>query len=66
MIAILYDRKVTASGVLAGMLAGFLTSVFWVLFVKSHTYGLYEAIPGFIVAALATVVVSRLGGRRAS
>lgn len=60
VIAILYDRKVTASGVLAGMLAGFLTSVFWVLFVKSHTYGLYEAIPGFAAGFAVTWAVSRI------
>jgi Na+/proline symporter len=44
----------------AGMLGGFLTSVVWVQFFKAEAYGLYEAIPGFIVAAVATVVVSRI------
>jgi Na+/proline symporter len=46
------------------MLGGFLTSVIWVQYFKAGAYGLYEAIPGFIVAAVATVAVSRLGGRR--
>ena len=64
VIAILYDRQVTASGVLAGMLAGFLTSVFWVLFVKAHTYGLYEAIPGFTAGFAATWAVSRMDRQR--
>jgi len=45
------------------MLGGFLTSVVWVQYFKAGTYGLYEAIPGFVVAATATVVVSRLSGR---
>lgn len=61
VIAILYDPKVTASGVLAGMLGGFLTSVFWVLLAKDHTWGLYEAIPGFAVGLTAAFVVSRMG-----
>jgi Na+/proline symporter len=47
----------------AGMLGGFLTSVVWVQYFKAGAYGLYEAIPGFIVAAVATVVVSRLSAR---
>jgi Na+/proline symporter len=38
--------------------------VIWVQFFKEGAYGLYEAIPGFLVAAVATVLVSRLGGRR--
>ncbi len=65
VLAILYDPRVTASGVIAGMLAGFLTSVVWVLFFKSHTYGLYEAIPGFAAGFFATWAVSRLDRRRA-
>jgi len=66
VLALLYDQRTTGAGVVAGMLGGFLTSVVWVQYFKAGAYGLYEAIPGFIVAALATVVVSRLGGRRAS
>ncbi len=65
VLALLYDQRTTGAGVVAGMLGGFLTSVIWVQFFKEGAYGLYEAIPGFIVAAVATVVVSRLGGRRA-
>jgi sodium/proline symporter len=66
VLALLYDRRTTGAGIVAGMLGGFLTSVVWVQYFKAGAWGLYEAIPGFIVAALATVVVSRLGGRRAS
>ena len=51
----------TASGVLAGVLGGFLTSVAWVLLIKEHVLGLYEAIPGFVVGFLLIYVVSRLG-----
>jgi Na+/proline symporter len=45
------------------MLGGFLTSVVWVQYFKAGAHGLYEAIPGFIVAALATVAVSRMTGK---
>ena len=61
VLALLYDQRTTGAGVVAGMLGGFLTSVVWVQYFKAGAYGLYEAIPGFTVAAVATVVVSRLG-----
>jgi sodium/proline symporter len=64
VLALLYDQRTTGAGIVAGMLGGFLTSVVWVQYFKEGAYGLYEAIPGFIVAAVATVVVSRLGGRQ--
>jgi sodium/proline symporter len=64
VLALLYDERTTGAGVVAGMLGGFLTSVVWVQYFKDGAYGLYEAIPGFIVAAVATVVVSRVGGRQ--
>jgi sodium/proline symporter len=60
ILALLYDKRTTGAGVAAGMLGGFLTSVIWVQFFKVDAHGLYEAIPGFIVGALATVIVSRL------
>ena len=63
ILALLFDRRTTGAGVAAGMLGGFLTSVIWVQFFKADAYGLYEAIPGFIVGALATVIVSRLTGK---
>jgi len=64
VLALLFDKRTTAAGVAAGMLGGFLTSVIWVQFFKEGAYGLYEAIPGFMVGALATVIVSRLTGRK--
>jgi sodium/proline symporter len=63
ILLLLLDKRTTGAGVAAGMLGGFLTSIIWVQFVKADVYGLYEAIPGFIVGALATVVVSRLTQR---
>ncbi|MEM8816163.1 MAG: sodium/proline symporter [Pseudomonadota bacterium] len=60
ILMILYDPKVSASGVLAGILGGFLTSVVWVLLIKEHALGLYEAIPGFAVGLVLAYIVSRL------
>jgi Na+/proline symporter len=66
VIGLLYYRKTTRQGVIAGMLGGFLTSVVWVLVLKEQTYGLYEAVPGFIVGMLATYAVSALTYRPAA
>ncbi len=60
MLALLYDKRTTGAGVAAGMLGGFLTSVVWVLAVKEQVYDLYEAIPGFFVGLVITLVVSRM------
>jgi len=66
MICLLYYKKTTRQGVAAGMLGGFLTSVVWVLWFKEHTYGLYEAVPGFIVGMVVTIIVSAMTYRTAS
>jgi len=60
ILSLLYYKKTTGAGVVAGMSAGFLTSVIWVSVLKQHSYDLYEAIPGFVAGALATLLVSRL------
>ncbi len=60
MLCLLYDRRTTREGVIAGMLAGFLTSVIWVLQLKELTFGLYEAVPGFAAGLLATWLVSKM------
>ena len=60
MVCLLYYKKTTREGVIAGMLGGFLTSVVWVLQLKEQTYGLYEAVPGFIVGMAATLIVSSM------
>ena len=60
VICLLYYKKTTRQGVIAGMLGGFLTSVAWVLFFKEQTYDLYEAVPGFIVGMVLTYSVSAL------
>jgi sodium/proline symporter len=58
VLGLLYYRKITRAGVIAGMLGGFLTSVAWVLLFKSRTYDLYEAIPGFLAGFALTWGVS--------
>jgi len=60
LLGLLYYKKITREGVIAGMLGGFLTSVIWVLAFKDQAYGLYEAIPGFAAGFLLTWGVSRL------
>ena len=60
VLCLLYYKGTTGWGVVAGMLGGFLTSVIWVLVFKTHTYELYEALPGFIVGFLMTLIVSTL------
>ena len=61
--AVLYYRKVTRWGVVAGMLVGFLTSILWERFLKADVFGLYEALPGFIAGGIATLAVSRMTWR---
>jgi sodium/proline symporter len=66
MIGVLYYKRVTWEGVLAGMLGGFIASVVWLSFLKADYHGLYEAIPGFIVGMVLTFGVSRLTWKRRS
>jgi sodium/proline symporter len=58
VICLLYYKKTTRAGVLSGMLTGFLTSIVWVLEFKNQAYGLYEAVPGFAVGIVVTMLVS--------
>ena len=60
LLGLLYYKKITREGIIAGMLGGFLTSVIWVVVFKEANYNLYEAIPGFAVAFLLTWGVSWL------
>jgi sodium/proline symporter len=48
----------TRAGAIAGMVAGFLTAVLWVLLLKEHFYDLYEMIPGFLAGFAVTIGVS--------
>lgn len=56
----LFWKRTTRAGAIAGMVAGFLTAVLWVVFLKAHAYELYEMIPGFAAGLLVTVAVSLL------
>jgi len=66
IIGILYYKRITGTGVLCGMLSGFLTSVVWLMFFKDQWHGLYEAIPGFIAGMVLTFGVSRLTSKNVS
>jgi len=56
----LFDKRTTLAGAISGLVAGFVTTMLWVLLFKEHFYNLYEMIPGFLVGLLVTIVVSRL------
>ncbi|MCQ4305965.1 sodium/proline symporter PutP [Stutzerimonas frequens] len=62
LISLLWKRM-TRNGALAGMLVGAVTVVVWKEFIG---LGLYEIIPGFILASIAIVVVSKLGAEPAA
>ena len=63
MLGILYYKRITWAGVLAGMLGGFLVSVAWLTWFKADYHGLYEAIPGFLAGMILTFGVSWLTSR---
>ena len=65
LLCVLYYKRTTWAGVIAGMIAGFATSIVWVEVFKAQTHGLYEAIPGFIAGFAATLGVSLLTHRDA-
>ncbi len=54
----LFWKRTTRTGAVAGMIAGFVTTVLWVLFFKESFYDLYEMIPGFAAGFAVTIGVS--------
>lgn len=64
-------KRMTRNGALAGMITGALTVIIWqqgsilgiIRWEKHGLLGLYEIIPGFVVATLAIVLFSYLGPR---
>lgn len=58
IILSLYWKKMNRWGTLAGLVLGGLTTIIF----KSLNTGLYEIVPGFIVAVLAILIVSILSG----
>lgn len=64
VIGILYYKRITWEGVLAGMCGGFLASVIWLVYFKEANFGLYEAIPGFAVGFMLTWGVSAMTSKK--
>ncbi len=54
----LFWKRTTRAGAIAGMLAGFSTTIIWVLVFKERFYDLYEMLPGFFAGFAATIGVS--------
>ena len=59
VILSLFWRRFTYKGALAGVIAGGLTDILWLIFLSAKT-GIYELIPGFAVSMVAAVVVTLL------
>lgn len=59
LVCALWYPRTTLRGAIIGMLGGFFTTVFWVLFMKQYTYDLLEIIPGFIVGMVLILVFSK-------
>ncbi|WP_332631790.1 sodium/proline symporter PutP [Halalkalibacter flavus] len=58
IILSLFWRRMTKNGALAGMLTGALTIILWGNIEILNNIGLYELVPGFILAWIAIVIVS--------
>jgi solute:Na+ symporter, SSS family len=56
LILSLFWKRATKAGIVAGMITGTLITIFWRLWLKEAT-GIYELIPGFIVAFLLIVCI---------
>jgi len=63
LLCALWYPRTNLWGATAGMLAGFLTTMAWVLWFKARTWDLLEIIPGFIMGMALTIAVSRLTGK---
>jgi sodium/proline symporter len=61
LILALFWKGATRDGIAAGMITGTLVTIAWRLWLREPT-GLYELVPGFVLAALAIWVVSRAQG----
>ncbi|NAM82377.1 sodium:solute symporter family transporter, partial [Staphylococcus epidermidis] len=61
----LYWKGLTRAGAISGMIAGAVTVIVWIVFIKpmadiNEIFGMYEIIPGFIISVIVTYVVSKL------
>ena len=59
LVLALYWKGMTRLGAAAGMIAGSLTVIFWHRF-EGGVSTLYELVPGFLIALMATLVFSRI------
>lgn len=57
VILSLFWKRLTYKGAVAGVLAGAVTDVAWLIFLTDKT-GIYELLPGFVVGLIACVVAS--------
>lgn len=55
----LFWRRFNFQGAVAGILAGAVVDIGWLIFVKPH-FALYEIIPGFVCSLVVAIVVSLL------
>lgn len=62
MLCALYWRRTTLQGAIAGMLTGAATVIIWNNFIAplGGWFGVYELLPGFVLALLVIIVVSKL------
>lgn len=57
IILSLFWKRYTYGGALAGIIAGAVTDILWLIFLSSST-GIYEILPGFIVGFIVSVIVT--------
>jgi sodium/proline symporter len=60
IILSLFWRRMTRNGAAAGLIVGAVTVVVWKQ-LEGGIFDLYEIVPGFILCAVAVIVVSRMG-----
>lgn len=61
IILSLFWRGMTRNGALAGLVVGAVTVVVWKQ-LSGGIFDLYEIVPGFVLSAIAVVVLSKVGG----
>ena len=64
VIGILYYRRITWAGVLAGMIGGFGVNVIWLVWFKADYHNFYEAIPGFAAGFIFTWLISWMSSKK--
>lgn len=64
VLCLLFYRKTTALGALAGMAGAFVTLVVYTQYLKDYAYGLLEYVPGAIVGFALVILVSRATHKR--